>query len=56
MARFRPDFKLLVSSAALDAEKFSKCFDDAPIFRIPFRRPRINPKTLGMTTFAMRVA
>ena len=30
--------KLLISSATLDAEKFSKFFDDAPIFRIPGRR------------------
>ena len=35
IARFRPDLKLLISSATLDAEKFSKFFDDAPIFRIP---------------------
>ena len=36
--RFRPDLKLLISSATLDAEKFSEFFDDAPIFRIPGRR------------------
>jgi HrpA-like RNA helicase len=38
IARFRKDLKLLISSATLDAEKFSKFFDDAPIFRIPGRR------------------
>lgn len=38
IARFRPDIKLLISSATLDAEKFSQYFDDAPIFRIPGRR------------------
>ncbi|XP_074601058.1 DEAH-box helicase 16 lethal (2) 37Cb [Brevipalpus obovatus] len=38
IARFRPDFKLLISSATLDAEKFSQFFDDAPVFRIPGRR------------------
>ncbi|XP_071964030.1 pre-mRNA-splicing factor ATP-dependent RNA helicase DHX16-like [Antedon mediterranea] len=38
IARFRPDLKLLISSATLDAEKFSDFFDDAPIFRIPGRR------------------
>lgn len=38
IARFRPDIKLLISSATLDAEKFSSFFDDAPIFRIPGRR------------------
>ncbi|GBP12389.1 Pre-mRNA-splicing factor ATP-dependent RNA helicase DHX16 [Eumeta japonica] len=38
IARFRPDLKLLISSATLDAQKFSSFFDDAPIFRIPGRR------------------
>lgn len=38
IARFRPDLKLLISSATLDAAKFSSFFDDAPIFRIPGRR------------------
>jgi pre-mRNA-splicing factor ATP-dependent RNA helicase DHX16 len=38
IARFRPDIKLLISSATLDAQKFSDYFDGAPIFRIPGRR------------------
>ncbi|KJE93489.1 mRNA splicing factor RNA helicase [Capsaspora owczarzaki ATCC 30864] len=38
VARFRPDLKLLISSATLDAEKFSDYFDKAPIFTIPGRR------------------
>lgn len=38
IARFRPDLKLLISSATLDAQKFSEFFDDAPIFKIPGRR------------------
>lgn len=38
IARFRPDLKLLISSATMDCEKFSDFFDDAPIFRIPGRR------------------
>ncbi|XP_075150239.1 DEAH-box helicase 16 lethal (2) 37Cb [Haematobia irritans] len=38
IARFRTDLKLLISSATLDADKFSQFFDDAPIFRIPGRR------------------
>ena len=38
IARFRPDLKVLIASATLDAEKFSSFFDDAPIFRIPGRR------------------
>lgn len=38
LARFRPDLKLLISSATLDADKFSDFFDCAPIFKIPGRR------------------
>jgi len=38
IARFRPDLKVIIASATLDAEKFSTFFDDAPIFRIPGRR------------------
>ncbi|WCJ30948.1 RNA helicase family protein [Euphorbia peplus] len=38
LARLRPDLKLLISSATLDAAKFSDYFDSAPIFRIPGRR------------------
>ncbi|KAJ2082437.1 hypothetical protein H4R24_001605 [Coemansia sp. RSA 988] len=37
VARFRPDLKLLISSATMDAQKFSEYFDDAPIFKIPGR-------------------
>jgi HrpA-like helicases len=35
ITRFRPGLKLLISSATLDAQKFSDFFDEAPIFRIP---------------------
>nr|NVI75417.1 lethal (2) 37Cb [Cucujiformia] len=42
IARFRSDLKLLISSATLDAQKFSEFFDDAPIFRIPGRRFPVN--------------
>ncbi|XP_001601553.2 pre-mRNA-splicing factor ATP-dependent RNA helicase DHX16 [Nasonia vitripennis] len=38
IARFRSDLKLLISSATLDATKFSEFFDDAPIFQVPGRR------------------
>jgi len=38
IARFRPDLKLLVSSATLAAEKFSAYFEDAPVFQFPGRR------------------
>ncbi|QPG74720.1 hypothetical protein FOA43_002053 [Brettanomyces nanus] len=34
----RADFRLLISSATMDAEKFSAYFNDAPIFNIPGRR------------------
>mmetsp|Transcript_10759 Transcript_10759/g.14008 ORF Transcript_10759/g.14008 Transcript_10759/m.14008 type:complete len:1072 (+) Transcript_10759:95-3310(+) len=37
IVRFREDFKLVISSATLDAQKFSEFFDDARIFMIPGR-------------------
>ncbi|KAJ1949870.1 hypothetical protein EC988_004595, partial [Linderina pennispora] len=37
VARFRPDLKLLIASATMNAEKFSEYFDGAPIFNIPGR-------------------
>ncbi len=37
LLRKRKDFKLIVTSATLDAEKFSKYFFDCPIFTIPGR-------------------
>ncbi|CAG5102364.1 Similar to DHX16: Pre-mRNA-splicing factor ATP-dependent RNA helicase DHX16 (Homo sapiens) [Cotesia congregata] len=42
IARERKDLKLLISSATLDAKKFSEFFDDAPIFRIPGRRYKVD--------------
>lgn len=38
LSRARPDLKLIISSATLDAEKFSSYFDDAKIVNIPGRR------------------
>lgn len=38
IARFRQDIKILISSATLNARKFSQYFDDAPSFKIPGRR------------------
>ena len=38
LTRYRKDFRLIISSATLEAEKFSNYFDDAPIFKIPGRR------------------
>lgn len=37
LMRQRDDFKLIVTSATLDAEKFSRYFFDCPIFTIPGR-------------------
>ncbi len=42
IARYRPDIKILISSATLDAEKFSNYFDDAPVFEVPGRRYPVN--------------
>lgn len=38
LARHRPDLKLIIASATLDAERFSDYFGGAPIFTIPGRR------------------
>ncbi|PPR07105.1 hypothetical protein CVT24_010941 [Panaeolus cyanescens] len=38
IARFRPELRLLISSATMDAEKFSEYFDGAPTFYIPGRQ------------------
>ena len=38
VARYRKDFKLIISSATLDVVKFSQYFDNAPRFNIPGRR------------------
>lgn len=35
--KIRPDLKLIVTSATLEAEKFSSYFDESPIFTIPGR-------------------
>ncbi|KAF2083746.1 mRNA splicing factor RNA helicase [Saccharata proteae CBS 121410] len=42
IARFRPELKLIISSATVDAQKFSSYFDDAPIFNVPGRRFPVN--------------
>ncbi|KAL7673714.1 hypothetical protein ACOME3_008566 [Neoechinorhynchus agilis] len=38
IARYRPDLKLIISSATMNTQKFSEFFDDAPVFKIPGRR------------------
>ncbi|KAI1203370.1 P-loop containing nucleoside triphosphate hydrolase protein [Nemania serpens] len=60
LARERPDLKFLIASATMNAEKFAKYFDDAPIFNIPGRRypvdiyytpaPEANYLTAAITT------
>ena len=42
IARFRSDLKLIISSATIDAQKFSQYFDDAPIFNVPGRRYNVD--------------
>ena len=42
IARFRPDIKIIVSSATLNAEKFSDFFDYAPVFTVPGRRYQVD--------------
>jgi len=37
VSRYRPDLRLIVSSATLDAQKFSEYFNNAPIFNVPGR-------------------
>lgn len=46
IAKARPDLKLIISSATLDAQKFSQFFDDAPIFNVP---GRMHPVTVHYT-------
>ena len=38
ITKARPDLKLIISSATMNAQKFSEYFDDAFIFTIPGRR------------------
>ena len=38
IARFRPDIKVIIASATMNAEKFAAYFDDALVFNIPGRR------------------
>lgn len=42
IARHRDDLRVIISSATLDAMKFSKYFDDAPIFNVPGRRFQVD--------------
>ncbi|KAI5835203.1 pre-mRNA splicing factor [Schizophyllum commune Tattone D] len=41
IARFRPELRILISSATMDAEKFSEYFDGAPTF---YGNPRSHPE------------
>ena len=42
LSRARDDLKVIISSATLDAEKFSEYFDSAPIINIPGRRYQVD--------------
>ena len=42
VARARPDLELIISSATLEAAKFSEFFDGAPIFKVAGRRFPVN--------------
>lgn len=42
ISKFRPDLRILICSATLNAEKFSTYFNNAPIFNIPGRRYPVN--------------
>jgi pre-mRNA-splicing factor ATP-dependent RNA helicase DHX16 len=43
VCRFREDdFRLIISSATLDAQKFSEYFDDAPTFQFPGRTHNVD--------------
>jgi pre-mRNA-splicing factor ATP-dependent RNA helicase DHX16 len=42
IARFRPELRVLISSATMDAEKFAEYFDDAPIFYGEIWRPLLS--------------
>ncbi|MCJ1483422.1 hypothetical protein MMC06_003589 [Schaereria dolodes] len=46
ISKFRPELKLLISSATMDAQKFSEYFDDAPIYSI---EGRVHPVTTYYT-------
>jgi pre-mRNA-splicing factor ATP-dependent RNA helicase DHX16 len=42
VSKSRPDLKLIISSATLQAEKFSDYFEGAPIFKVPGRRFKVD--------------
>lgn len=42
LARARPELKLIISSATLNAQKFSDYLDDAPIYKVPGRRYKVD--------------
>jgi pre-mRNA-splicing factor ATP-dependent RNA helicase DHX16 len=37
IAKYRPEFRVIISSATMDAQKWSKYFNDCPIFSVPGR-------------------
>ncbi|CAN6655353.1 pre-mRNA-splicing factor ATP-dependent RNA helicase-like protein Prp2p [Trichomonascus vanleenenianus] len=42
IAKARPEFRLLIASATINASKFSDYFDNAPIYKIPGRTHKVD--------------
>ena len=52
ISRFRKDLKVLISSATVDAEKFSSYFDDCPVYNVPGRRFPVSILHTKVITFS----
>lgn len=52
LARSRPELKLIISSATMDAEKFSDYFDKAVIIKVPGRRYNVVPYYTKVSSYS----
>lgn len=52
LARSRPELKLIISSATMDAEKFSDYFDKAVIIKVPGRRYNVTPYYTKVSSYS----
>jgi pre-mRNA-splicing factor ATP-dependent RNA helicase DHX16 len=52
LARSRPELKLIISSATMDAEKFSDYFDKAVIIKVPGRRYSVTPYYTKVSSYS----
>lgn len=52
LARSRPELKLIISSATMDAEKFSDYFDKAVIIKVPGRRYQVTPYYTKVSSYS----